>query len=527
MAGVTRDETAGILIPAVSMRGITKRFPGVVANDSVDFEVRAGEVHALLGENGAGKSTLSNILAGIYRPDEGQLFLNGKLVELNSPRSAIEHGIGMVHQHFRLVQTFSVAENVALGLPGRFSKREAEDRVAALGERFGLPVDPRALIWQLSVGEQQRVEILKSLEREARVLILDEPTAVLTPPEAEVLFETLRTMAAEGRSVIFISHKLDEVMAVSDRVTVLRDATDVGVVEVSETTPRELARLMVGRDVVFNAEDTLNRATVDWERVVLQTVDLRANDDRGNPALNGVSLELHAGEILGVCGVSGNGQRELAEAICASRGRTGGQVLVDGETTIGKDPREMIRRRVSHIPEDRLHTGLAASVSIEDNLVLKAYRAHPFSLGPLLRRRSIRSHATQLVEQFGVKAPGTSTSTRLLSGGNVQKVLLAREFSSDPVAVVAASPTRGLDVGSIETVRHLLLEAARRGVGVLLITEDLEEALALSDRILVMYEGRVAGEVSRDEADLTELGLLMGGRSAVGSGAQQTGGSES
>jgi general nucleoside transport system ATP-binding protein len=494
------------------MSGITKRFPGVLANDNVSFELRRGEVHALLGENGAGKSTLSNVLTGLYHPDAGTVAIDGSVVTLSSPRDAIDHGIGMVHQHFRLVPTFTVTENILLGKSGPLRRKEAEERIRALGDRFGLPVDPSAKVWQLSVGEQQRVEILKALDREATVLILDEPTAVLTPQEADALFVTLRKMVADGRSVVFISHKLDEVMAVSDRVTVLRDGRNVGTVEVASTSQRELARLMVGRDVVFNADDDADRPAIDHGRIVLEVKDLHAYDLRGRSALNGVDLQVHAGEIVAVCGVAGNGQRELAEVICATLPRSKGNVLVDGTATTGRDPRELIGLGVAHIPEDRLHTGLAASASVEHNLVLKSYRKPPVSSGPFLRHRTIRRNAEDLITRFGVRAPGAATATRLLSGGNVQKVLLARELGSDPHVLVAASPTRGLDVGAIETVRALLLDAARRGMGVLLITEDLEEAIALSDRILVMYEGRIVGAVERGNADVTEIGLLMGGR---------------
>ncbi len=504
--------TAGVPTPAVVMSGITKRFPGVVANDNVSFELRRGEVHALLGENGAGKSTLSNVLTGLYHPDAGTVSIDGSLVRLNSPRHAIDHGIGMVHQHFRLVPTFTVAENIVLGRTGPLGRKDAEARIRSLGERFGLPVDPSAKVWQLSVGEQQRVEILKALDREATVLILDEPTAVLTPQEADALFVTLRKMVAAGRSVVFISHKLDEVMAVSDRVTVLRDGRNVGTVDVASTSQRELAHLMVGRDVVFNADAGNDRPVIDYDRVVLETIDLRAYDSRGRAALTGVGLKVHAGEIVAVCGVSGNGQRELAETICATRRRTSGMVLINGQRTSGGDPREPIALGVAHIPEDRLHTGLAASASVEHNLVLKSYRRPPISTGPFLRHGAIRRNAEELIKRFGVKTPSPSTSTRLLSGGNIQKVLLAREIGSEPAVLVAASPTRGLDVGAIETVRSLLLDAARRGMGVLLITEDLEEAIALSDRILVMYEGFIAGTVERGNADIAEIGLLMGGR---------------
>ncbi len=498
--------------PAVLMSGITKRFPGVLANDDVSFEIRPGEVHALLGENGAGKSTLVNVLIGLYRPDAGTVQLDGTRVELSSPGDAIAHGIGMVHQHFRLVPTFTVTENIILGRQGPLKLRDAEERIRALGEQFGLAVDPTAKVWQLSVGEQQRVEILKTLERDAKILILDEPTAVLTPQEAHALFDTLRSMVAGGRSVVFISHKLDEVMAVSDRVTVLRDGRNVGTVETAATSQRDLARMMVGRDVVFSADDVEDRPAIDHDRVVLRTVDLHADDARGRRALRGVDLEVHAGEIVAVCGVAGNGQRELAEVICGTRRRLKGQVLIDGRPTVGTDPRELIALGVAHIPEDRLHTGLSPSASVEHNLVLKSYRHAPASSGPFLNHRYIRRNAGELIERFDIKTPGPQTPTRLLSGGNVQKVLLAREMTGTPILLVAASPTRGLDVGAIEVVRGLLLDAARRGLGVLLITEDLEEGIALSDRIVVMYEGQVAGVVPRGAADVIEIGLLMGGK---------------
>lgn len=500
---------------AVSMHNITKRFPGVIANDGVDFEVAVGEVHALLGENGAGKSTLSNVLTGIYQPDEGEIAIGGTTVTIGSPRHALELGIGMVHQHFHLVPTFTVAENIVLGESGRFSRSEIEAQVRDLGGQYGLEVDPTAKIWQLSVGEQQRVEILKALARNASVLILDEPTAVLTPQEAETLFTTLRSMAAGGRSVIFISHKLEEVTSVSDRVTVLRDAKQVGTVVTAETTTRELAHMMVGRDVVFTTDtEAADRPPVDPTNVVMKVSDLGADGDRGQPALAGVSFELCANEIVAVCGVAGNGQRELAEAICATRPRTAGTVTV-GNQTPGADPRAMIDAGVAHIPEDRLHTGLSPSASIENNLILKSYRRPPISRGPFISASAVRSNADTLMKRFEVRAPGPTTPTRLLSGGNVQKVVLARELSAGPSVVIAASPTRGLDVGAIETVRGLLLDVAAEGAGVLLITEELDEAIALADRILVIYEGRIVGEEttrSVSPSDLRmRLGLLMGG----------------
>ncbi|MGN6696159.1 MAG: ABC transporter ATP-binding protein [Aquihabitans sp.] len=503
--------SAGGRPPALAARHITKRFPGgVIANEAVDLDVAVGEIHALLGENGAGKSTLSNCFTGLYRPDEGTIALDGQPVEFHSPRDAIEAGIGMVHQHFRLVEPFTVAENVLLGEHGRIRRSEAEARVAELGERYGLEVDPSARIWQLSVGQQQRVEIIKALSREARLLILDEPTAVLTPQESESLFEVLRRMTAEGRSVIFISHKLDEVRAVADRVTVLRDGRSEGTHPVAGTASRDLARLMVGRDIELGS-GPVARAQAPADDVVLRVDGLRAEGDRGEAALDGVTLEVRAREVLGVCGVSGNGQRELAEVIAGMRARTAGTVEVAGTALAGADPRKAVAAGLAHVPEDRLHTGLSPSLSIEDNLALTAYRRPPLSSGPFLRRSRFRTRAVDLMERYDVRAPGPTTPTRVLSGGNVQKVLLAREFSSDPKVLVAASPTRGLDVGAIETVRTLLAEAADRGVGVLLLSEDLDEILSLSDRVAVIYEGRILAVVDRADADVEELGLLMGG----------------
>jgi simple sugar transport system ATP-binding protein len=500
--------------PAVEMRGITKRFPGVLANDAVDFEARVGEVHALLGENGAGKSTLSNILTGLYQPDAGSIELWGAPARFTAPRDALAAGMSMVHQHFRLVEPFSVAENVLLGDergPGAsfiLHPRDVEHEVAALAGRYGLPVQPEARIWQLSVGEQQRVEILKALHRDARILILDEPTAVLTPQEVAALFPTLRQMAAEGRTVIFISHKLHEVMAVSDRVTVLRGGRSLGTLTTSETTPQALAALMVGREVAASRREVAGH---EIGEAVLHVEGLECDGDRCQRALHDVSFELRAGEILAVAGVAGNGQRELAEAITGLRGRTAGSVRVAGRELRAGDPRDAIRQGVAHVPEDRLGTGVSPGLSIAANGVLKSYRGPPASRGPLLRLGVIRELATRAIERYDVRAPGPETPARLLSGGNLQKVVLAREFDGKPRVLVAASPTRGLDVGSIETVQGYLRTAAADGVGVLLISEDLDEILTLADRIAVLYEGRVMATVPAAGARPEELGLLMAG----------------
>jgi simple sugar transport system ATP-binding protein len=499
---------------AVTLRGITKRFPGVVANDAVDFEAAEGEVHALLGENGAGKSTLSNILTGLYRPDEGEILIRGTPVSFHSPRDALDAGVCMVHQHFRLVPPFTVAENVILGdHRGEGKKltvhpRRIERRVAELGERYRIAVDPRARIWQLSLGEQQRVEILKALYREARILILDEPTAVLTPQEADSLFETLRVMAEEGRTIIFISHKLHEVKAVSDRVTVLRAGKNVDTVATKDATPRSLAALMVGREVAL-AERVERLAELGGP--VLEVRDLWSAGDRGDDALRGVSLTVHGGEILAIAGVAGNGQRELAEAVTGMRSASRGDVIVDGRKLRVGDAREAIRAGVAHVPEDRLHTGVAPSLSIASNVVLKSYRGGELARGPLLRLRMIRELAASLIHRYDVRGGGPELPARQLSGGNLQKIVLAREFHGAPRVLVIASPTRGLDVAAIETVHRYLRDAAANGVGVLLISEDLDEILALADRVAVMYEGAIVGEVDAGATTAEEIGLLMAG----------------
>ena len=497
------------------MHGITKRFPGVLANDRVDFEAAAGEVHALLGENGAGKSTLSNILTGLYRPDEGSISLYGEAARFDSPSDAIDAGIGMVHQHFRLVPPFTVAENIILGEHRPEARsfvvhpRRIERDVAGLGERYGVAVDPRARIWQLSVGEQQRVEILKALYREARILILDEPTAVLTPQEAESLFVTLRRMAEEGRTVIFISHKLHEVKAVADRVTVLRGGRAVATVDAAGATPPELAALMVGREVEL--ANRVERATPPGDEAALSVEGMSIRGDRGEESVRDVSFTVRAGEILGVAGVAGNGQRELAEAVTGMRPASSGSVHVYDRKLRTGDPRAAISAGIAHVPEDRLGTGVAPGLSIAENSVLKSYRLRGISLGPLLNWGMIREVARDLIRRYGVATPGPQLRARDLSGGNLQKLVLGREFSSAPKVLIAASPTRGLDVGAIETVHAYLRQAAGEGVAVLLISEDLDEILTLADRVLVMYEGQLTGEFDPGTATIEEIGLAMAG----------------
>ena len=502
---------------AIRMEGITKRFPGVVANQGIDFSVLKGEVHALLGENGAGKTTLMKILNGLYQPDEGQIWIDGQRVNVRSPRDAIGLGIGMVHQHFMLVESHTVAENIILGLETpRFllNLGEVEKEIAQLAERYHLRVDPEAKIWQLSVGEQQRVEILKALYRGARILIMDEPTAVLTPQEATELFTTLRRMASEGHTIVFISHKLREVLSVADRITVLRRGEVVDTVPAQGTDRQELARMMVGREVVFRLE----RRESSPGDVVLELEGLTALGDKGLEALRDVSLAVRRGEILGIAGVAGNGQRELAETIVGLRPVQSGHIRVGGQDVANRTPREVMDRGVGYIPEDRIGAGLVVNLSVAENLILKCYRDPPVCSGFFLDGDAIEAHAEELVRAYDVMTPGIGTKTRLLSGGNLQKLILAREISSEPALMVAVNPTRGLDVGATEAVRRLLLDQRDAGAGILLISEDLDELLSMSDRVAVLYEGSVMGLVESAGADLDALGLMMAGSVPEGSG---------
>jgi len=497
-------------VPALATRGVTKHFPGVVANDRVSFEVMPGEIHALLGENGAGKTTLCNVLTGLYRPDEGYVEVRGEQAAFHSPRDAHDAGIFMVHQHFTLVQPLTVAQNVILGWSRRrgiwFSPRRVEREIAEIAEQFHVPIDPSTKIWQLSMGEQQRVEILKALYRGARTLILDEPTTVLTPQEVRQLFETLRGMAASGTSVVFISHKLPEVLAVSDRVTVLRAGKAMGTVRTADTDAKSLAHLMVGRDIILGRKGSSGKTNA--AQAVLSLSDVSATGDLGTPAVVGVCLEVHPGEIVGVAGVAGNGQRELAEVIAGERPHTAGTITIAGRPQHGT-PWEAIDAGLGYVPEERMGVGVAPGLTIADNLRLKSYREDGH--GPLLHAKRGLRNATELIERFDIVARGPKTLARELSGGNVQRLLLARELSSHAKVLVAASPTRGLDVASTESVRQLLTESADRGVGVLLISEDLDEILDLADRIAVMYRGRVVGVLDRDGADIDHIGLMMSG----------------
>lgn len=503
-------------VPLVEMRGISKVFPGVVANDSVDLAVRAGEIHALLGENGAGKSTLMSILTGLYRPDRGEIYLDGQKISFRSPRDAIRAGIGMVHQHFRLVAPFTVTENVALGLKGglKLNLNKMSREIAELSREYGLQVDPQARIWQLSVGEQQRVEIIKLLYRQARVLILDEPTAVLTPQEARDLYRTLRKMAEQGCAVIFITHKLQEVMEAADTITILRGGKTVATVKKQDTSAKELAQLMVGREIAGTGEKPASQKGDN----VLVIKNLKVLSDKGLPALKGINLSLAAGEILGIAGVAGNGQRELAEAITGMRVILKGTITVAGQELGQGDPCRAIKAGVGYIPEDRLGMGLVPNLGAVDNLLLKEYR-HPRWGKTLINRRAARQWARELVERFKVRMASLDAPAKIMSGGNLQRLLLAREISSRPRLLVAVYPARGLDVGATEAVHRLLLQQRAAGTAILLISEDLEELFRLADRIAVMYEGQIMGLVDTAGASVEELGLMMAGAKRMEVGA--------
>ncbi len=490
---------------AVELKGITKRFGPVLANNNVDFSLKKGEIHALLGENGAGKTTLMRILYGLYSADEGQIFVAGQEAHIESPRDAIQAGIGMVTQHFTLVPTLTVAENLVLGYPTGFNlqPRQIEKQVADAAGRFGIEVRPSALVRHLSVGERQRVEILKSLFRNARVLILDEPTAVLVPQEVDVLFETLNRLRSDGMSIVFISHKLNEVMAICDRITVLRAGSLVGTVARAETSPHGLASMMVGHET-FGVSREGQQAQ---GKILLEVEDLSALDKKGLPALKNISLRVHSGEILGIAGVSGNGQTELGQALSGMLRPAGGRIRVGEHDLTGASPDRYTAARVGRIPEDR-HGGLIGELSVAENLALESL--DPFTHSGMLDRKAILGNARRLIAEYQIKASPTDR-TRTLSGGNMQKVLFARALSRNPQVIIASQPTRGLDVGATDYIRTKLLEQRDHGAGVLLISEDLDEVLALSDRIAVMYEGEVVGILPAEQATRSELGLLMSG----------------
>jgi ABC-type uncharacterized transport system ATPase subunit len=497
---------------AIEMRGITKAWPGVVANDHVDFSVRKGEIHALVGENGAGKTTLMNVLYGLIRPDSGEILVNGNPARIHGPRDAIAQGIGMVHQHFMLIPVFSVGENIMLGrepvTPGDlYDKARARQEIAELTRRYGLALDPDARTGDLPVGLQQRVEIVKVLYRGADILILDEPTGVLTPQEAEELFRVLRELVKGGKTIIFISHKLREVLEISDRITVMRRGKVVGHLQTSATNDQEIARMMVGRDVLLRVD----KPPAKPGPVALRVENLTANSDQGVPALRGVTFEVRQGEILGIAGVEGNGQSELIEVLAGTRRPTGGRILLGDRDVTGLGARAIRRARVSHIPEDRRGAGLVLNYSVGDNLILGRQRSTQFTWrGLVLRLQAIFDWARRLITEFDIRTPSPATAARALSGGNQQKIIVAREMASEPRVLLASQPTRGVDIGAIEFIHRRLVAQRDEGAAVLLVSAELDEIRSLSDRIAVIYEGRI---VSVEPADTPEerLGLLMTG----------------
>jgi ABC-type uncharacterized transport system ATPase subunit len=503
----------------VEMRGITKRFPGIVANDNINLVVKKGEIHALLGENGAGKSTLMNILFGLYQPDEGEILINEKPVQISNPNVANELGIGMVHQHFMLVEPFTVTENIILGNEPKagfqIDIRKAVKEVEALSQRYGLLVDPLAKIEEISVGMQQRVEILKTLYRGADILIFDEPTAVLTPQEIQELIEIMHNLVKEGKTIILITHKLKEIMAVCDTVTIIRRGRVIDSLPVSATNPDELAAKMVGREVNFRVEKKPGQP----KDVILSVDKVTVQGNRGVNALNSISLQVKAGEILGIAGVDGNGQSELIEVLTGLRKVQEGKILLNGKEITNQTPRVISEAGLSHIPEDRHKRGLVLDFSMSENMVLETYFHPEFNKNGFLDYKAIDKHAAKLIQEFDVRTPSIHTPARALSGGNQQKAIIAREVNKDPDLLIAAQPTRGLDVGAIEYIHKRLVEQRDKGKAVLLISLELDEIMNLSDRIAVIYEGQIVGIVDPKETNEQELGLMMsGGKRMQGGG---------
>ncbi len=503
-------------VPFVEMRGIVKRFPGVVANDNIDLDIHRGEIHALLGENGAGKSTLMNILYGLYKPDAGEIRIDGQVVHFSGPNMAIRHGIGMVHQHFMLVEPFTVAENIILGNEPRqgmkLDRRQAIAKVEELSKKYNLHVDPHARIADISVGMQQRVEILKALYRGAELLILDEPTAVLTPQEADELIVTMRQLVAAGKSIIFISHKLKEVLRSCDKVTVIRRGKKITTLPTAGASMNELAALMVGRDVQL----TVSKTPATPGDPVLKVENLQALNNRGLPALRDVSFTVRAGEIVGIAGVEGNGQTELVECISGLRSATSGRIEVNGQQVANLPPRQVQEAGVAHIPQDRQKHGLVLDFTVAENIIMRKYFQPPFCQGLFIHQRVTDEYADKLVAKYDVRTPSVQTLARSLSGGNQQKVIVAREIEQNPDLLIAAQPTRGLDVGAIEFIHNQLLQQRDAGKAILLVSLELDEIMALADRILVMYEGQIVGELSDAEATEEKIGLLMVGEQRKG-----------
>ena len=499
--------------PVLQMRAITKRFPGVLANDHIDFELKAGEVHGLLGENGAGKTTLMKILYGHLQPDSGEILIRGEKVEIADPKEANELGIGMVHQHFMLVQNLTALENVVLGIPLErpplLDLGPARAKFERLTTEYELELDPNMPVWQLPVGDQQWLEILKLLFRDANILILDEPTAVLAPQQAEQLFRLIRRFAQEGRSIVFISHKLKEMKAVADRITVLRDGQVIGTVDAADAQPSQLAEMMVGRTVFLERR---SRPPRESEQAVLEIRDLNCLNDRGLPALKDLNLTIRAGEIVGVAGVDGNGQRELAECISGLRKPTAGSIRICGQPV-----QDVVRDTslLGFVPEDRHRMGLVLGFTVAENMVLKTFADPPFTRRGIIRWNEIHRHASKLMQEYDVRAPDPMVLASSLSGGNQQRVVVARELSGKPSMLVTSQPTRGLDVGSVESVHSVLLRERNRGAGVLFISTELSEVMALSDRIIVMYKGEIMGELEAEGADVNTIGELMLGHREV------------
>jgi ABC-type uncharacterized transport system ATPase subunit len=498
--------------PVLELRNVTKRFPGVLANDHIDLDLKQGEIHALLGENGAGKTTLMNILYGLYAPDEGEVIVRGEKVDIKDPGDAIDAGIGMVHQHFMLIPVFTVTENVMLGEEslkyGDFLDRDlAAKRIQEISENYSLAVEPDVYVRDIPVGVQQRVEIIKLLYREADILILDEPTAVLTPQEADELFKIMRSLVDQGKSIIFITHKLREVLDVADRITVIRRGKVVGTTTPKEADKNKLAEMMVGRAVQLGVD----KSPAKPGEVVLDTDQLVVLNKRNQVAVDGVSFQIHSGEIFGIAGVQGNGQTELVEAVTGLRRVHEGQIKFLGEPIANADPRAITEIGAAHVPEDRQRDGLVLPFPVADNLILNTYYLEPFTQGVVLQSDTIVENANKRIEEYDIRTPGPITSAGSLSGGNQQKVIVAREFSREIKLLVASQPTRGLDVGSIEFIHKRIVEKRDEGTAVLLVSPELDEIMELSDRIAVMYRGEIVAIVPREEATKEQIGLLMAG----------------
>jgi simple sugar transport system ATP-binding protein len=504
-------------IEKLEMQGITKSFVGVKANQNVDLTIEKGDILGLLGENGAGKTTLMNILYGLYHPDEGQVIVNGEALTLRSPKDSMKVGIGMIHQHFMLVQKHTVLENIALGYdeaPFFFPQRYMRGRILEYARKFGLEVDPDKKIWELSAGEQQRVEILKALLRNADLLIMDEPTSVLTPQEAEDLFDILRKMIKEGHSVILISHKLDEIMSICNRVMVMRKGIVTGSALIKDVTQVDLATMMIGREI----SSSLEKKELDPGKPVLEVTDLSVNSDQGLPIVRDLSYTICQNEILGFAGVSGNGQREMVESITGLRKSISGSIALHGKDITNKSARNIHNRGINHVPEERIKFGTVANMQLFENSVLKKHHTAPYSSHMLMNYTLVRNHASNLVSKYNVDAASINTPVKNLSGGNMQKLILGREMSAEPDLLIAAHPTYGLDVGAAEYIRKELINCRDRGGAVLLVSEDLEELFQVCDRIAIMFEGRIMGIVKPDNCNIEDIGLMMAGSPAQKSG---------